>query len=89
MERLESLFTPDCRLTFIMRSTTNADAYMVITADELEKVIDVLEREMHLRAPYVCPGCYAVGGEPCAPGCIDAAREAAREEPDGDENDEW
>jgi hypothetical protein len=22
--------------------------------------------------PYVCPGCYAVGDEPCAPGCIDA-----------------
>lgn len=22
-------------------------------------------------APYVCPGCYAVG-EPCLPGCIDA-----------------
>lgn len=23
-------------------------------------------------APYVCPGCHAVGGERCAPGCIDA-----------------
>lgn len=22
-------------------------------------------------APYVCPGCHAVGEEPCAPGCID------------------
>lgn len=22
--------------------------------------------------PYVCPGCYAVGGERCLPGCIDA-----------------
>ena len=21
--------------------------------------------------PYVCPGCHAVGGQPCAPGCID------------------
>jgi hypothetical protein len=29
------------------------------------------------QAPYVCPGCHAVGGEPCAPGCIDA--ELARE----------
>lgn len=26
-------------------------------------------------SPYVCPGCYAVGGEPCAPGCIDAELE--------------
>lgn len=32
------------------------------------------------RAVYVCPGCHAVDGEPCAPGCIDAAIEAAREE---------
>lgn len=23
-------------------------------------------------APHVCPGCYAVGGERCAPGCVDA-----------------
>lgn len=30
--------------------------------------------------PYVCPGCYAVGGEPCAPDCIDAAIEREREE---------
>lgn len=22
--------------------------------------------------PYVCPGCYAVAPERCAPGCIDA-----------------
>lgn len=27
-------------------------------------------------APFVCPGCYAVGGEPCAPYCIDAEIEA-------------
>lgn len=30
--------------------------------------------------PYVCPGCHAVGDERCAPGCIDAEIEAAREE---------
>jgi Fe-S-cluster-containing hydrogenase component 2 len=30
-------------------------------------------------APYVCPGCYAVGGERCAPGCIDAAMARDRE----------
>jgi hypothetical protein len=28
--------------------------------------------------PYVCPGCHAVGGERCAPGCIDAAIEEER-----------
>lgn len=31
------------------------------------------------RAPYVCPGCHAVG-ERCAPGCIDAEIEADRRE---------
>lgn len=30
------------------------------------------ERALYYDAPYVCPGCYAVGDEPCAPGCIDA-----------------
>src|SRR5690348_14988237 len=29
-------------------------------------------RERRLDAPHVCPGCHAVGEEPCAPGCIDA-----------------
>lgn len=34
-----------------------------------------------LQAPYVCPGCYTVGGGPCAPGCIDdeIARDAEDE----------
>jgi hypothetical protein len=30
--------------------------------------------------PYVCPGCYAVGGEPCAADCIDAEIDRARRE---------
>lgn len=32
------------------------------------------------QAPHVCPGCHAVGDEPCAPGCIDAELEAERRE---------
>lgn len=43
-------------------------------------------------APYVCPGCHAVGGERCAPGCIDAEmareREEALELGDYDDRDE-
>jgi hypothetical protein len=35
--------------------------------------------------PYVCPGCYAVGGEPCAPDCSDAGWD--REDDFGDEDD--
>ena len=35
--------------------------------------------------PYVCPGCYAVGGERCAPGCIDAEIERQREEDDDED----
>lgn len=30
--------------------------------------------------PYVCPGCYAVAGEKCAPGCIDDEIERERRE---------
>jgi hypothetical protein len=29
-------------------------------------------------APYVCPGCHAVGEEPCLPGCIDDEIETER-----------
>lgn len=39
--------------------------------------------ETEVEPPYVCPGCYAVGGAACAPGCIDAeiaAENAARED---------
>lgn len=31
-------------------------------------------------APYVCPGCFAFNGEPCAGYCPDAAIEREREE---------
>jgi hypothetical protein len=30
--------------------------------------------------PYVCPGCYAAGGERCASWCIDAEIERERQE---------
>ena len=32
------------------------------------------------QGPYVCPGCHAVGGERCAPDCIDARMAREREE---------
>lgn len=34
--------------------------------------------------PIVCPGCYAVGPERCAPDCIDAEMARDREEFDGE-----
>lgn len=34
-------------------------------------------------APYVCPGCHAVGGERCAPDCPDAAIESRSEDDEG------
>jgi len=30
--------------------------------------------------PFDCPDCHAVGEEPCAPGCIDAAIDNAFDE---------
>lgn len=43
--------------------------------------------------PHVCGGCFAVGDEPCKPGCIFAAAAREREEecdngPDSDWGDE-
>lgn len=45
--------------------------------------------------PFVCPGCHAVGDEPCKTGCIDAEIEADRDErrswepDDPDFDDDW
>ena len=32
--------------------------------------------------PHVCPGCYAVGGEPCAAYCIDDEIRRGQDEPE-------
>lgn len=47
-------------------------------------------------APYVCPGCHAVGGERCLPGCIDAEIEEEHREAiesgnydDLNDSDDW
>jgi hypothetical protein len=40
------------------------------------------------RIPWVCPGCYAVGGEPCAPFCIDAEIAWKREQAELYETDD-
>lgn len=41
--------------------------------------------------PYVCPGCYAVGGEPHGAGCIDGERERKQIEREiyGGDDDTW
>lgn len=46
------------------------------------------EQEEADAAPYVCPGCYAVGEETCASWCPDAAIERDREELDMYGNEE-
>ncbi len=52
---------------------------------------DLLDRLVSA-GPYVCPGCHAVGSEPCAPDCIDD--EIRREvyeslDRDWDEEEDW
>lgn len=37
---------------------------------------------------FVCPGCYAVGGEPCAPDCIDDEIRNEREDDQSLSSDE-
>lgn len=47
----------------------------------IEDAIDeALQLDAEDDAPIVCPGCHAVGAEPCKPGCIDAEMERKREE---------
>lgn len=71
--------------------TTNLDAEsgytLRVQPEELELVPD--EEDFIDDAPHVCPGCHAVGEEPCAPGCIDAEIAADRSELDAfDDEDE-
>lgn len=42
----------------------------------LRDALDAYDRDGE--PPYVCPGCHTVGGERCAPSCIDAAIEEER-----------
>lgn len=39
-------------------------------------------------APYVCPGCFAIGAEPHAGFCLDAIVERTPEQPDEFEPDD-
>lgn len=70
----------------------NARADAVWTLDFLdacERHHASLEREpdeASENSPYVCPGCFAVGEDPCAPGCID---DAIRRQNEDDLRDAW
>ena len=44
LDALESWFLPECKLTFIMRKPGNDDADLVITVDDIDELIAVLER---------------------------------------------
>ena len=51
-------------------------------AAEITNVVGLrglLDTEAEESRPYVCPGCYAVNGRPCAPDCVDAEIERDRE----------
>lgn len=50
------------------------------TRRRLVKALARQRAELLANPPYVCPGCHAIGGEPCLPGCIDAEIEAERED---------
>ncbi len=45
------LFTPDMKLTFAARSTENPDCYLILTDDDLPKVIEVIRRYAETRTP--------------------------------------
>lgn len=50
------------------------------TRRRLVKALARQRRELELNPPFVCPGCYAVGDEPCAPWCPDHQMEQERED---------
>lgn len=102
LAELEPMF-PGYKLTFVARhEDTVRDADVIVSSEsDLSPVAAVLAEHAHREAPYVCPGCHAVGEERCAPGCIDAEREmqaqADRDEfgdsdrwdDDGDADGDW
>lgn len=49
-----------------------------LTRRRLVKALARQRRELEANPPYVCPGCYAVGDEPCLPGCVDHEIEEER-----------
>lgn len=44
LNKLRPLFTPDCELTFVMRKPGSPGVYMVISNDDLDEVIAVIEK---------------------------------------------
>jgi hypothetical protein len=48
--------------------------------DLIHAAFEAVEADAALNAPYVCPGCHAVGEAPCSPDCSDAAMERERQD---------
>jgi len=46
MGKLEKFFTKDCRLTFIMRHVSKPGCYMVLSKDDLQKVVETVLKEI-------------------------------------------
>lgn len=49
--KAEKFFTPDMKLTFIARHPTEVERYMIITADDLAGLIDVINHEQSRAKP--------------------------------------
>jgi hypothetical protein len=46
LQDMEKLFKPECRLTFIMRTPGEAEAWIVMTRDDLDEVVKTIQRSM-------------------------------------------
>lgn len=44
LNKIGKLFTPDCKITLIVRKPDNDNADFVMTIDELDKVSELIER---------------------------------------------
>lgn len=78
LEKLESLFKPECRLTLLMRTPDDPAAEIVFTKDDLEEVIKALQRfrvrDAIKASAAQCPG--GAGCECCGSGCTCGCRDS-------------
>jgi hypothetical protein len=56
LRAMERLFTPECRLTFVMRDPSDPDCWILMTRDNLDELIADLPRMADTNPSGLKPG---------------------------------